>query len=285
MVITRIARMTAVIDPRGSDWSRNSPMSQLWASPSFPSARSVRLGAAAAAPGLAKSCRRNGISSVNENTSSDAAIRLNRMVPAIRQRYGVRNRNNRPYIARELRMLGGPAAAGTAGSGRADSVTREMYSLQGTRHADADRANAAGSLYIPHVRLPRQPFALDAPSFAFASIANFAARAPLGGAREIALAAYVTARMADDVRGDTIPLEGRQSRAANARRWLSSLTIAEPVRRVFTDLIAATEADAPAAAAAVRRVIEVTAPFLDGPSRLDLDRLAQDLDAQTQART
>jgi hypothetical protein len=133
---------------------------------------------------------------------------------------------------------------------------------------------------------PRPPYALDTPGFAFAAIATFAARAPLGGPREIALAAFVTARIADDVvAGRMLPDPSRRSRAASARRWLSTLAIAEPTRRAFVDLATATEGDAQTTAAALRRVIEVTASVLDLPSRSDLERLARELDAQAVART
>ena len=131
------------------------------------------------------------------------------------------------------------------------------------------------------MRPPRQPYALDTPVFSFASLATLAARAPLGGVREVALAAYATARMASDVGSDALPVEARKTRAASARRWLSTLTIGEPVKRAFLDLIAATETDAATTAGAVRRVIDVTGSVLDGPSRLDLDRLVKDLDSQT----
>jgi hypothetical protein len=132
------------------------------------------------------------------------------------------------------------------------------------------------------VRPPRQPYALDTPGFAFAALATFAARAPLGGPREIALAAFVTARVAGDLTaGGKLPDAARRSRAASARRWLATLAIAEPARRAFVDLATATEADAQTTASALRRVIEVTAGVLDLPSRLDLERLARELDSQT----
>jgi hypothetical protein len=78
------------------------------------------------------------------------------------------------------------------------------------------------------VRPPRHPYALDTPVFAFAAIVTLAARAPLGGTREIALATFVTARMAADVADGALDGEARQARAASARRWLSTLTVAEP---------------------------------------------------------
>lgn len=136
------------------------------------------------------------------------------------------------------------------------------------------------------VRPPRQPYALDTPIFTFAPIASFAARAPVGGAREIALAAFVTARMASDVVNDrALSVAGRGHRAASARRWLSTLAISEPLRRAFIDLAAATEGEAPATAAALHRVIEITAGILDAGSRAELDRLVKELESQAVAGT
>lgn len=139
--------------------------------------------------------------------------------------------------------------------------------------------------YIPNVRSPRAPFALDTPTFSFAALASLAARAPLGGAREIAIVAFTTARMADETRPGGLSLEERQARAAGARRWMATLSLAEPVKKAFHELIAATEADAPTAAKAIRRVMEVTGAKLDAASRSELDRLARDLEVQAVART
>lgn len=156
------------------------------------------------------------------------------------------------------------------------SVTREIYS----------RRSASRRSTFRSVRPPRQPYALDIPHFAFAAIATFAARAPLGGPREIALAAFVTARIADDVAPNRqLSAAARRTRAASARRWLTTLAIAEPIRKAFVDLATATESDAPTTVAALRRVIEVTAGVLDQPSRSDLERLAGELDTQMVART
>jgi hypothetical protein len=142
------------------------------------------------------------------------------------------------------------------------------------------------AIYIPSVRPPRQPYALDTPRFAFVAMATFAAKASLGGLREIGLAAYVTARMAEDtLPSQGLTVEARRTRAANARKWLSTLAIAEPTRRAFIELVAATEADPQLAATAVRRVMEVTAVALDSASRAELERLARDLESQPIGRT
>ena len=136
------------------------------------------------------------------------------------------------------------------------------------------------------MRPPRQPYALDIPGFAFAAIATFAARAPLGGPRELALAAFVTARIADDVAPNRqLPVAARRTRAANARRWLGTLALPETARKAFGDLVTATESGPAETAVALRRVIDVTAGILDPPARSDLERLAKELEAQMVART
>jgi hypothetical protein len=131
------------------------------------------------------------------------------------------------------------------------------------------------------VRPPRQPYALETTPFSFAAIAAFAARAPLGGAREVAIAAFVTARLADDMIGERrLSAEDRLARAAGARKWLSNMALPETARRAFLDLVGATEREAPDAAAAVRKVMDVTGGTLDASARSDLDRLARELEAQ-----
>lgn len=142
-----------------------------------------------------------------------------------------------------------------------------------------------GRRYIPIVRPPRHPYALDVPTFSFASLAALAARAPLGGLREVAIATFAAARLADDVRPDGLSVEERKERASAARRWLSTLSLSDPVRRAVTDLIGATELDGRATAGAVRRVMEVTGGVLDPASQSDLERLARELESQTVART
>jgi hypothetical protein len=135
------------------------------------------------------------------------------------------------------------------------------------------------------VRPPRHPFALDTPTFSFKALAALAARAPIGSARDVAIVAFTTARLADEVRPGGLAPDERQARAAAARKWLSTLSLAEPVRRAFLDLIGTTEQDGPATAAALRRVIEITGPQLDPGGRAELERLAREVEAQTVGRT
>jgi hypothetical protein len=139
--------------------------------------------------------------------------------------------------------------------------------------------------YIPHVRPPRHPFALDTPAFSFTALAALAGRAPIGAARDTAIIAFATARLAEEVRLNGLTVDERQARAAGARRWMATLSVAEPIRRAFLELTTATEQDGPATATALRRVMEVTGPLLDAGARSELDRLAREVDAQMVGRT
>ena len=91
--------------------------------------------------------------------------------------------------------------------------------------------------------------------------------------------------MADEVRPGGLAIEERQARAAAARRWLTTIALAEPVRRAFLELISATELDGRATGAALRAVIEITGPQLDSGGRSELERLAREVEAQMVART
>jgi hypothetical protein len=135
------------------------------------------------------------------------------------------------------------------------------------------------------MRPPRHPFALETPTFSFKALAALAARAPIGGARDTAIVAFTAARLADDVRPGGLATDERQARAAAARKWITTISLAEPARKAFLDLIGATEQDGPATAAALRRVIDVTGTQLDAAGRSELERLARDVEAQTVART
>jgi hypothetical protein len=131
----------------------------------------------------------------------------------------------------------------------------------------------------------RPPFALDTPTFSFPALALLAGRAPLGGAREVAIVSFAAARLAEEVKTGGLSIEERRARAVGARRWLASLSLTDPVKRAFVELSEATEGEGGATATRLRRVIEVTGPLLDGPARAELERLAKDLDAQMIGRT
>ena len=125
----------------------------------------------------------------------------------------------------------------------------------------------------------KPPYALAPTSFRFGALASLAGRSPLGGRREVALALYLAARLAHDALPDrAISREARAERATGARHWLSVLALpSAPVRANLAKLIEASAGSPGEAAEALGGVMAVTAQFLEGPARSELEQLARAL--------
>jgi hypothetical protein len=124
--------------------------------------------------------------------------------------------------------------------------------------------------------MPNPPYAVPTTSFRFAALATLAGKAPLGGRREVALAVYLSARLADDTLPERgVSTETRVARATHARSWLSSMAVPAPVRPVLVKLIDTTGAGGTATAQAIVAVISATGTYLDDGARLELERLAR----------
>jgi len=122
--------------------------------------------------------------------------------------------------------------------------------------------------------MPNPPYAVPTTSFRFAALATLAGKAPLGGRREVALAVYLAARLADDTLPERgLSAEARSERASHAKSWLSSMALAAPIRSALARLIDATATGRGAAAAALPAVIAATGTQLDAGARAELDRL------------
>jgi len=135
------------------------------------------------------------------------------------------------------------------------------------------------------VLISNPPYGLDPTPFRFAALAALAGRAPLGGRREVALATYLAARLADDVRSENgLSAPIRVERAGSARSWRATVTIPAPIRQPLARLIDASAGGPGPTAQAVRAVIAVTADYLDRAARLELDHLAETLEAQALAK-
>lgn len=121
------------------------------------------------------------------------------------------------------------------------------------------------------------PYALAETGFPLRALAVATSRAPLGGAREALMATLVAARLAAATCGRLVlPAPLRAERAGAARHWMGALTLAAPLRAALGQLLDATvHDDAPAVAAALANVTEVTAPHLDRKARSELDRLTR----------
>src|SRR3954467_15528570 len=93
-------------------------------------------------------------------------------------------------------------------------------------------ASAARDEQIRVVSVTLPPYALASPVFRFRHLATLAGRAPIGGAREVALACFVAARLVADCCDPSLGLEdeARAARCAGAKAWLGTIAIPAPVR-------------------------------------------------------
>ena len=103
-----------------------------------------------------------------------------------------------------------------------------------------------------------------------------AGRAQLGGTREVAMAAYIIARLVDDARQPMALADAtRKARAAAAKTWLASLALPAAIRAAFASLVEATGGDRSGLHPALAGVMEVTRGQLDGAARVELEALLQ----------
>ncbi len=131
---------------------------------------------------------------------------------------------------------------------------------------------------FPAVHIETLPYALEALQFRFPALAALAGRLPLGGGREVALAALMTARLARGLLpDDTLPAVDRASRAAAAKVWLASLALPQATRAPFVRCTESTTSTALQTAGALRSLVAATNSHLDRPSIQELERLARQL--------
>jgi hypothetical protein len=127
------------------------------------------------------------------------------------------------------------------------------------------------------VQSPLPPYALAAPTFPFPHLAGLAGRAPIGGAREVALACFVAARLAAECGPGVGDPEdpARAARVAGAKAWVGTLTLPNEVR---APLIRCVESTAQGPARTVAQEISALAVvgggYLDAGSRHELETLA-----------
>ena len=141
------------------------------------------------------------------------------------------------------------------------------------------RPSARTRRFLP-VLLASPPYALAPTSFRFPGLASLAGRAPLGGQREVVLAAYVIARLAHDTLAQRgVSPETRADRAAHARTWLATLALPAPARSALQQSIESSAGHPRGAADALNGVIKAIDSHLDPPSRLELAQLVGVLSA------
>jgi hypothetical protein len=136
-------------------------------------------------------------------------------------------------------------------------------------------ARRRAQIRLVPVTLP--PYALAAPVFRFRHLAALAGRAPIGGAREVALACFVAARLVSDCCDPTLELDepSRAARCAGAKGWLGTIAIPAPVRTPVAKLAEASASAEPTAIAPlVTALTKAAESFLDPPARGELEALA-----------
>ncbi len=126
------------------------------------------------------------------------------------------------------------------------------------------------------------PYGLEPLAFPFPALAALAGRLPLGGGREVALAALQAARLAHGVRTTVaLSVADRVARASSAKVWLASLALPANTRVPFARCIDATTGSPLPLAGALRSLVAATSGHLDGPSIQELERLSRQLAAST----
>jgi hypothetical protein len=132
---------------------------------------------------------------------------------------------------------------------------------------------------------PTAPYSLAPTRFRFPALAALAGRAPLGGKREVALATYLVARLAQDAIPDrALPQVARAERAGSAKGWLATITLPAAVRTSLARAIEASSGDPASLATGLRAVMAVTATHLDLGARSELSQLAAALAAVVDAQ-
>lgn len=120
------------------------------------------------------------------------------------------------------------------------------------------------------------PHALAPVGFPMRSLAALAARAALGGPREVILAAMQAARMVEGAVGlHPLPESLRRARAQAARAWLSALALPVPSRLVIARVIEASAGgDRDIMARGWDEVVALVAPGADLAARAELRRVS-----------
>jgi hypothetical protein len=124
--------------------------------------------------------------------------------------------------------------------------------------------------------LTAQPrYALAPLAFPYRQLAALAGRAPIGGAREVALACFLAARLAGDRLAGPLPDGSRATRGAGAKGWLSTLAIPTPVRTPLARCLELSASGTLAElGAAIAALALASAEFLEPAARAELDTLA-----------
>lgn len=119
------------------------------------------------------------------------------------------------------------------------------------------------------------PYALDAPSFCFPTLALCAGRAVLGGDRDLVLGVFMAARLAQALL-PPVRLErpAAMARAERAKMWLTGLTMPQPARMALLRAFDGTTATPDRAADAIDELARIVTGHVDAGGQQELTALA-----------
>ncbi len=119
------------------------------------------------------------------------------------------------------------------------------------------------------------PYALARSNFPFPGLAAQVGRAGLGGPREAILASLVVARLCVALLPPyDISFEDAATRSAQARNWLSSLTLGVGLKNLLASVIeAAGRIDHGAVAEGLDKLVGSSSAGFDGASREEIEKL------------
>lgn len=138
---------------------------------------------------------------------------------------------------------------------------------------------AAVSPVATHAPLaPAPPYALEPVPFSVPALADCAQIATLGGDREMAIAALMTARlMLASLPPTELPEAERAARAERTRSWLSALTMPQPARMALLRAVDASIPSGIEAAATLRELMNVLTGHLSAAALQELGALGERL--------
>lgn len=130
--------------------------------------------------------------------------------------------------------------------------------------------------HIPPVLPTLPPYALSAPVFRFKHLASLAGRAAIGGAREVALACFVAARLAAECTAATDDDPAvRAGRCAGAKAWLGTLALPAAIRASVARCAELSVEGRPAEVGQeMARLLLAATSYLDPQSRAELNALS-----------
>lgn len=126
------------------------------------------------------------------------------------------------------------------------------------------------------------PYALSRSTFPFPGLAAQVGRAGLGGPREAILASLAVARLCMSLLPPyDISFEDAAARSAQAKNWLSGLTLGVGLKNILTAAIeAAGRIDHPGVADSLEKLLASPSAGFDQASREDLEKLTGSMRAK-----